>query len=84
MQQIAEWLEKLGMSEYAQRFAENDINFSMLRVLTMVMDFVAKAAGKTPAREEFEGLTRSLYQFGKTVTASQYDPQSFFFRAAFP
>jgi hypothetical protein len=23
MQQIADWLEKLGMSEYAQRFAEN-------------------------------------------------------------
>ena len=22
MQQIADWLEKLGMSEYAQRFAE--------------------------------------------------------------
>ena len=26
MQQIADWLEKLGMSEYAQRFAENDID----------------------------------------------------------
>ena len=25
MQQIADWLEKLGMSEYAQRFAENGI-----------------------------------------------------------
>jgi len=25
MQAIADWLEKLGMSEYAQRFAENDI-----------------------------------------------------------
>jgi SAM domain (Sterile alpha motif) len=25
MQQIAEWLEKLGMSEHAQRFAENGI-----------------------------------------------------------
>ena len=28
MQQIADWLEKLGMSEYAQRFAENDIDIS--------------------------------------------------------
>ena len=27
MQQIADWLEKLGMSEYAQRFAENGIDF---------------------------------------------------------
>jgi hypothetical protein len=25
MQQIADWLEKLGMSEYAQRFAENGL-----------------------------------------------------------
>ena len=28
MQQIADWLEKLGMSEYAQRFAENGIDLS--------------------------------------------------------
>ena len=34
MQQIAEWLEKLGMSEYAQRFAENRIDVSVLRHLT--------------------------------------------------
>jgi class 3 adenylate cyclase len=34
MQQIAEWLEKLGMSEYAERFAKNDIDVSVLRHLT--------------------------------------------------
>jgi class 3 adenylate cyclase/tetratricopeptide (TPR) repeat protein len=34
MQQIADWLEKLGMSEYAQRFAENRIDFSILPDLT--------------------------------------------------
>ena len=34
MQQIADWLEKLGMSEYAQRFAENDIDVSVLPHLT--------------------------------------------------
>src|SRR5262249_16148775 len=34
MQQIADWLEKLGMSEYAQRFAENGIGFAALRHLT--------------------------------------------------
>ena len=28
MQEIADWLEKLGMSEYAQRFAENGIDVS--------------------------------------------------------
>ena len=34
MQQIADWLEKLGMSEYAERFAENRIDFSVLPDLT--------------------------------------------------
>ena len=34
MQQIADWLEKLGLPEYAQRFAENDIDWSVLRYLT--------------------------------------------------
>lgn len=34
MQQIADWLNSLGMSEYAQRFAENRIDFSVLRDLT--------------------------------------------------
>jgi hypothetical protein len=34
MQQIADWLEKLGMSEYAPRFAENDIDFLLLPELT--------------------------------------------------
>jgi class 3 adenylate cyclase len=34
MQQIADWLEKLGMSEYVGRFAENRIDFSVLPDLT--------------------------------------------------
>ena len=34
MHQIADWLEKLGMSEYAQRFTENDIDTSVLPHLT--------------------------------------------------
>jgi hypothetical protein len=34
VQQIAEWLEKLGISEYAERFAENGIDVSVLRYLT--------------------------------------------------
>ena len=38
----------------------------------MVIDFIAKATGKTPAREEFEGVTWGGYQFGKTITAAQY------------
>jgi len=34
MQQIADWLKTLGMSEYADRFAENDVDISVLRHLT--------------------------------------------------
>jgi class 3 adenylate cyclase len=34
MQQIADWLEKLGLSEHADRFAENRVDFSVLRDLT--------------------------------------------------
>src|SRR6476660_81194 len=34
MQQIADWLKQLGMSEYAQRFAESDIDIDVLSELT--------------------------------------------------
>src|SRR5262249_61023615 len=34
MQRIEDWLRKLGMSEYARRFTENDIDTSVLRHLT--------------------------------------------------
>ena len=34
MQQIAEWLETLGLSEYARCFADNDVDTSVLRHLT--------------------------------------------------
>jgi class 3 adenylate cyclase len=34
MQQVADWLEKLGLGQYAQRFAENDISFAVLPDLT--------------------------------------------------
>ena len=34
MQEIADWLKKLGMSEYAERFAESDIDIDVLSELT--------------------------------------------------
>jgi hypothetical protein len=34
MPQVSDWLEKLGLGQYAQRFAENDISFSVLPDLT--------------------------------------------------
>jgi amidase len=69
---------KLGhrVEEAMPQVSPGDIRPNFLPIwasgLTMVVDLAAKAAGKTPAREEFEGLTWSLYQFGKTITAAQY------------
>jgi hypothetical protein len=34
MQQVADWLEKLRLGQYAQRFVENDIDFALLAKLT--------------------------------------------------
>jgi SAM domain (Sterile alpha motif) len=34
MQQIADWLKRLELSEYAERFAENGIDISVLPHLT--------------------------------------------------
>jgi class 3 adenylate cyclase len=34
MPQIADWLQKLGLGQYTQRFVENDIDFSILPDLT--------------------------------------------------
>lgn len=34
MHQVADWLEKLGMAEYARLFAENHIDFAILSDLT--------------------------------------------------
>src|SRR5215831_5078499 len=34
MQQVADWLQKLGLGQYAQSFAENDIDFAVLADLT--------------------------------------------------
>src|SRR5215510_3844333 len=33
-QQIADWLNSIGLGEYAQRFADNDIDFDVLSELT--------------------------------------------------
>ena len=67
MQQIAEWLEKLGMSEYAQRFAENGISVAALPHLTdhdlkdigvllghrrVMLAAIGKLAGAAPATPE--------------------------------
>jgi hypothetical protein len=34
MEEIADWLKKLGMAQYTQAFADNDIDVLVLRYLT--------------------------------------------------
>jgi SAM domain (Sterile alpha motif) len=67
VQEIAEWLDKLGMCEYAQRFAENGISVAALRHLTdqdlkdigvllghrrVMLAAISKLAGAAPATPE--------------------------------
>ena len=72
MQQIADWLEKLGMSEYAGCFAENRIDFSALRDLTdqdlkdigvvlgdrrKILRAISELAGAAPATSQVHAVT---------------------------
>src|SRR6516162_4966128 len=64
MQQIAEWLQKVGLGQYAQRFAENDISFSVLPDLT---DQHLKELGVSLGHRL--QLLREIANLGKTVDA---------------
>ena len=74
MQQIADWLEKLNLGQYAQQFAENDIDVSVLRHLTdadlekigvslghrrKCLAAIAELAGASPSRHEPAGCLAS-------------------------
>jgi hypothetical protein len=32
MQQVADWLQNIGLGQYAERFAENDITFAIVPI----------------------------------------------------
>ena len=70
MQQVSDWLEKLGLGQYAQRFAENDISFSILPDLT---DQDLKELGVASLGHRRQ-LLREIGQLGKTVDAPQSTP----------
>src|SRR4029079_13416040 len=72
MQEIAEWLEKLGLSEYAQRFAENRIDFSVLPDLT---DQDLKDLGIIPLGDRRK-ILRAIAELGGTGRAVQEIPAS--------
>jgi class 3 adenylate cyclase len=68
MQQIADWLKKLGMAEYVERFAENDIDISVLRHLT---DHDLKELGVSLGHRR-----KLLYAIGELGGAAPATPQS--------
>ena len=57
MQAIADWLENLGMSEYAQRFADNGIDVSVLPHLTSCWRIILRRRA-SPRRRSNGGVTR--------------------------
>jgi class 3 adenylate cyclase len=69
MQQVSEWLEKLGLGQYAQRFAENDISFSVLPDLT---DQDLKEIGVSLGHRR--QLLREIANLDKTAAASPSAP----------
>jgi SAM domain (Sterile alpha motif) len=69
MQQVADWLEKLGLGQYAERFAENDISFSVLPDLT---DQDLKEIGVSLGHRR--QLLREIANLDKTATASPFVP----------
>ena len=44
MPEIGDWLQKLGLGQYAQRFAENDIDFRVLPDFIAVPTLSARQA----------------------------------------
>ncbi len=62
MQQIADWLEKLNLGQYAQRFAENDIDVSVLRHLTDAdLEKIGVSLGHRRSAGASEEITRGHY-----------------------
>jgi SAM domain (Sterile alpha motif) len=59
MQQIADWLKTLGMSEYAQRFAENGIEIDVLSELTD--QDLEKLGVLLGHRRKYHGMRRTAY-----------------------
>src|SRR6516164_9571794 len=69
MQQVADWLQKLGLGQYAQRFAENDISFSVLPDLT---DQDLKEIGVSLGHRR--QLLREIANLSKSVDAAPSAP----------
>jgi class 3 adenylate cyclase len=71
MEQIADWLQKLGLSQYAQRFAENDIDIDVLNELTD-QDFDRLGVSLGHRRR----MVRAIRDLGASPVASVTEPQA--------
>lgn len=71
MQQISDWLDRLGMSEYTQRFAENRVDYSVLPELT---DQHLKDLG-IPLGDRLK-LLRAIRELGGAAPTSAEPPLS--------
>jgi class 3 adenylate cyclase len=71
LQQFADWLKKLGMSEYAERFAENRIDLSVLPDLTdQHLEKLGVALGDRLK------ILRAIREFSATTVAAQPGPSA--------
>jgi class 3 adenylate cyclase len=71
MQQIADWLKRLGMSEYAERFAENRIDLSVLPDLTdQHLEKLGVALGDRLK------ILRAIRELSATTVAAQPGPSA--------
>ena len=67
MQHVADWLEKLGLSEYVKHFAENRIDFSVLPELTdQDLEKIGVVLG------DRRKILRAIRELGGTTPAAQH------------
>jgi hypothetical protein len=71
MQQITEWLQKLGLGQYAQRFAENDIEIDVLSELTD-QDFDRLGVSLGHRRR----MIRAIRELGAAPVAAVAEPET--------
>ena len=71
MQRIADWLQKLGLGQYAQRFAENDIDIDVLNELSD-QDFDRLGVSLGHRRK----MLRATRELGASPVAAVTEPQA--------
>jgi class 3 adenylate cyclase len=70
---VADWLEKLGLGHYAQRFAENDIDFTLL---TKLNDADLKELGVTSLGHRKRLLEAIAERASATPSPTPSDPKA--------